>query len=762
MSAPEQPPGPPLHGDALLEALSGAALEVLAARTFDGVLTAAAASLRQIGIRLAVVQWKPEGLVLRQHNLELPPEMLRALGPEPWLVGGHEVTSDRLPLRSAEAAGRPIFIDDMPGRLDPHFSKVLPTSRGALVEALSRLGFETAVVAPVKVRDGWWGGLLLTWPGMRREDSFAVGLFALQFGSALEAADTIERLQQRNAELEVVHELAVAGPNQSAEKLAATLLEALCRTTQSDVGSIYRYDADRKEYVRVGDVFGEPPSEEAKPWERVPMVEWFSEAGAAMAFAVDNLPIDSEQVRTLGIRHVALVPLTMEGRPVGMLNFARRRDEAFGAAELHIAERLGAQAAAFLERARLYDEASRRVRQLSLLYDLARTGASTRQMQPLLERLLSRMVETFPADLATVHFLARTEFTLAGWKRGDGSTGEPPTAEKLPLDDRSVIGQVAMSRKLISMGGEAFPPYTAENARRHGFNQLMSAPLLAGDHVVGCLTVARKGEEFTREEQALLESVASQFAVLLEQARLYDDLRNSYVELARAQAEVVRHERLAALGEVAAVMAHEVRNPLGVIFNSLTSLKKLLAPSGDVELLLGIVGEEADRLNRIVGDLLDFARPYAPERSPVALEVLVVGAVQAASASVGTAQIRIVTEFPEVLPEVPLDGHLVRQALVNLVVNAVQAMPRGGTVSVRTTIETDGERRWARIAVADQGPGIPPQAADRIFQPFFTTKATGTGLGLAVVKRIAEAQSGEVLVDSGPSGTTFTLRLPLQ
>jgi two-component system, NtrC family, sensor histidine kinase HydH len=276
------------------------------------------------------------------------------------------------------------------------------------------------------------------------------------------------------------------------------------------------------------------------------------------------------------------------------------------------------------------------------------------------------------------------------------------------------------------------------------------------------LWVARHGGDFSGEERALLESVGSQMAVLLEQARLYDDLRNSYVELARAQAEVVRHERLAALGEVAAVMAHEVRNPLGVIFNSLTSLKKLLTPSGDVELLLRIVGEEADRLNRIVGDLLDFARPYAPERSTVNLETLVANAVQAASASVGTAGIHIVTEFPQVLPEVALDGHLVRQALVNLVVNAVQAMPKGGTVTVRTEIERDDGRGWARIAVTDQGPGIPPQAADRIFQPFFTTKATGTGLGLAVVKRIAEAQLGEVLVNTGSSGTTFTLRLPLQ
>src|SRR6185436_2100715 len=111
--------------------------------------------------------------------------------------------------------------------------------------------------------------------------------------------------------------------------------------------------------------------------------------------------------------------------------------------------------------------------------------------------------------------------------------------------------------------------------------------------------------------------------------------------LERAQAEVVRHERLAALGELAAVMAHEVRNPLGVIFNSLTTLKKRVSEVPDAALLLGIVGEEADRLNRIVGDLLDFARPYEPERAAVDLGPVVASAIDAASKA-STGQVKVV------------------------------------------------------------------------------------------------------------------------
>ena len=118
-------------------------------------------------------------------------------------------------------------------------------------------------------------------------------------------------------------------------------------------------------------------------------------------------------------------------------------------------------------------------------------------------------------------------------------------------------------------------------------------------------------------------------------ARLYGDLKKSYDELGRAQAELVRHERLAALGELAAVMAHEVRNPLGVIFNSLTTLKRLLKPTGDAEMLLNMVGEEAERLNRIVGDLLDFVRPYELVKNPIAVTPIILSAVDVATQSLG-------------------------------------------------------------------------------------------------------------------------------
>jgi PAS domain S-box-containing protein len=247
-----------------------------------------------------------------------------------------------------------------------------------------------------------------------------------------------------------------------------------------------------------------------------------------------------------------------------------------------------------------------------------------------------------------------------------------------------------------------------------------------------------------------------------ENARLYADVQRSYETLARTQRELVKRERLAALGELAAVVAHEVRNPLAVIFNSLGSLKRLGQNSADAPMLLEIVGEEADRLNRIVSDLLDFARPNEPSLQPESLEDVIGRAAEAASGAVAQQSVRLEMNISKDLPPVPADARMLRQAFINLVVNAIQATPKGGRVRLEATPVREGDRALACIEVIDEGPGIPANVVDHIFQPFFTTKATGTGLGLAVVKRIVDAHRGDVAFRSAPGqGTTFTVRLPI-
>jgi signal transduction histidine kinase len=230
----------------------------------------------------------------------------------------------------------------------------------------------------------------------------------------------------------------------------------------------------------------------------------------------------------------------------------------------------------------------------------------------------------------------------------------------------------------------------------------------------------------------------------------------------RAEELLVKRERLAALGELAGVIAHEVRNPLGAIFNSLGALRKMVTVEGEAALLFEILEEESARLNRITVDLLDWVRPLQPMLQPLPLPPQIDAALKAAERAAQLAQSKVSVELSidPALPLVLLDEPLLHLALVNVLCNGMQAMPRGGRLAVDVRSAARSGQPWVEIAVTDSGPGISPEVKGRIFEPFFTTRASGTGLGLALVKRVVESHGGEIDVESRLGhGATFTLRL---
>jgi len=229
------------------------------------------------------------------------------------------------------------------------------------------------------------------------------------------------------------------------------------------------------------------------------------------------------------------------------------------------------------------------------------------------------------------------------------------------------------------------------------------------------------------------------------------------VRQVRAARRALALERLAALGEMAAVLAHEIRNPLGAI-KGLAQVLDERAPvtSPDRELTETIVRETV-RLERLVADLLAYARPRPPERRAVNLAALARQAADLMAGEAGAAGVRIVVETPAQSAVAWGDAGQVAQLLTNLLLNAVQAMPGGGTV--RVTVGAEGPA--VRVTVADEGPGIPPQDAARLFEPFYTTRPKGTGLGLAICRRIAQAHGGGITLEShGGRGARLRVDLP--
>ncbi len=247
-------------------------------------------------------------------------------------------------------------------------------------------------------------------------------------------------------------------------------------------------------------------------------------------------------------------------------------------------------------------------------------------------------------------------------------------------------------------------------------------------------------------------------------ASLAARFRATTIRLVEAQAELLKHERLAALGEMSAVVAHEVRNPVAVIFNALATIRKQSPSEAQRAELLEIVEEEAGRLNRMVSNLLEFARPRYVAMSLVDLPKSVSSAVQGASAARAGDQPAspgsIVVRLAQDLPPLQCDPELLRQALMNLISNALQSPGRRGPVVVEATL--DAPRNRVELSVIDDGEGVQREDEQRIFHPFFTTRPTGVGLGLPVVMRIAEAHGGELVYrGTAGGGATFTLCLPI-
>ncbi len=237
---------------------------------------------------------------------------------------------------------------------------------------------------------------------------------------------------------------------------------------------------------------------------------------------------------------------------------------------------------------------------------------------------------------------------------------------------------------------------------------------------------------------------------------LLKDLR----EVHSLRKEILRNQRLASVGRLAAGVAHEVRNPLSSIKGFATYFKERHRDKPEDQQIAGIMIQEVDRLNRVIGQLLDFARPIKIIPKKVSVPQLIADALKLVEAQANEKEIHVEWHTAERLREASLDTDRINQVLLNLFLNALEAMESGGRLTVDA--DKDEEGRWIIIRVADTGHGIPAQNLSKVFDPYYTTKSTGTGLGLAIAHNIVDAHGGRIDVASpAGQGTTFTLRVPL-
>jgi two-component system, NtrC family, sensor histidine kinase HydH len=248
-------------------------------------------------------------------------------------------------------------------------------------------------------------------------------------------------------------------------------------------------------------------------------------------------------------------------------------------------------------------------------------------------------------------------------------------------------------------------------------------------------------------------------------------LKEQSVALVKAEELLRRADRLAALGELSASMAHEIRNPLGSIKGTAEIFRDGLGPDHKLHEFAQILVKETDRLDAIVSRGLEVARPAPTDPGRADAAAVLADLLRLTSTLARRAGVQVVNRVAGDLPAVAIPADALRQVLLNLVLNAIQALARGGQVTVAATSgapqrlrrpDSPGAPRVVQLSVADDGPGVPPEARAHLFDPFFTTKPGGTGLGLAICQRIVQGYRGAIDYEPGtPGGARFIMELPV-
>jgi two-component system, NtrC family, sensor histidine kinase HydH len=305
-----------------------------------------------------------------------------------------------------------------------------------------------------------------------------------------------------------------------------------------------------------------------------------------------------------------------------------------------------------------------------------------------------------------------------------------------------------------------------QNEEREGLLLMVRAlDLLSGSVVLGMVSEEqllgmlvlkdeRLREAYSSDEIELFRGVTASLGVTLQNSQVYERMKE--------------RERLAALGQMAAGLAHEIRNPLGSIKGAAQYLQPVNQQPADpgVKEFLDIIVEEVDRLNKIVSQFLDYARPYRGDPKPLDVNEVVKKTVQLVEKD-APPRVEISINTVEGLPPVRADAEQLRQVFLNLTLNALQAMPQGGRLQIATNLRRATRRgaaaAFVEVRFRDNGVGIPPHDLKNLFIPFFTTKEKGTGLGLPISQRIIENHGGTIEVRSQPgAGASFTVLLPIE
>jgi signal transduction histidine kinase len=452
------------------------------------------------------------------------------------------------------------------------------------------------------------------------------------------------------------------------------------------------------------------------------------------------------------------VPMEVRGEIRGVLNVDSERKNAFTEADQEMLEALAQEAARVIHNTWLYEQSRLKAQLLETLVSVSQTINSTLNLDEALQVVTREACQLMRAKMCSLMMLDESR----QWLDLRAHHGAGPAYVKKPRlgIEESLVGIVVRRKKAIQLENvQTSARYQHVGvARQEGLVSLLSVPLLFSGQAIGTLSVyTAQPYHFSDEEIKILSALAELSAIAIEKARLYE--RTVDVE-----EQLRQNEKLSAIGLLAAEIAHEIRNPLTVMKMLYHSLD-LKFPAGDPRAKdAEVMGQKMDHLNKIVEQILDFARTSEPNLAEVNLNQLIDDLGLLTRHKLVQQKIKLMRTLQADLPLVTADATQLEQAFLNLTLNAVEAMPQGGKLTISTKTERAGAlSKHVVITFADTGHGMTEAQSRQAFDSLLhTSKKKGTGLGLAIVRRVVEAHRGKIEIVSKPGrGTAISIILPV-
>jgi GAF domain-containing protein len=654
---------------------------------------------------------------------------------------------------------------------DPRSTTRAPTSRSVLgVPLLSRGN----VIGAIVVADD--AGRAYT-----MEERRLLLSFADQAAVALDNARLFEESERRRYAAEALAEVGrLVSESLEPAEVGERIVRALTRLFRAQMAVLYRV---------------EPPTEDLvllAGWG--PRVDWNQRLARGTALVgravlerrpltspdiltdsiVDLTPDARARIERSGYRAVLAVPLVIRDRILGALAVGDGAGRIYDDEELQLVRSFADQAALALANAELYEQTRASLGRTQRLAELSQRVQSSLELQRVLDLVVEAALDLLSGDFA--------QLWLVDEKQGHVEPAASRAAGDLSLDGapaviprgQGMVGSVIEERRPRSSSALANDPSLFASAwlTASGFTSYVAVPLVAGDVAMGALVVfARARRDFGGEDVELLQIFAAKAASALTNARLYREAQEAYEQLSRAQDLLMQAQKMDAVGRLAGGIAHDFNNLLTVIIARLDFvLEEIPADDrrrADVELVAGA----AERASALTRQLLAFSRRQTLEPKIIDLNSVVRDVTRLLRRVIGE-NIELASTLASDLGHVRADPGQIEQVIVNLSVNARDAMPAGGTLTITTSrVEVTGDRPvpglkpgwYVVLTMRDTGYGMDAETRLRAFEPFFTTKelGRGTGLGLATVYGIVKQHEGHIVVDSAPGkGTTFRIYLP--